>query len=325
MSGHSHGSGLPRLHIVYRSHGGENAKSRPPYYSKLLGLASVVRAVRESGVSPHVVYWNDGPIPGDRLEVMRATGEVVQIDGGSNRRSYRAALQMAARSEWDDADLVWLMEDDYLYQPQAFRMLAEGAAALPDADYLSMYGREALDVASPRRAPRGYGRLGAVDVPDPVHVGGATWFRGVSTTSTFGVRLGVLREDCALLRALPYTGGGWDHTTCLTVQGLQPFSWAEIREELLPVGELPVSQWPASVARGLVRTGVNLRSRRSPARCRRLYLCDPVCAVHVELSALACATDWSSVAADTRAWALGEGIPVATHEADASAGPGPGA
>jgi L-lactate dehydrogenase (cytochrome) len=95
MTGTADDAARPGLRIIYRSHGGENAKNRPPYYSKLLGLASVVRAVRESGVSPDVVYWNDGPIPIDRLEVMRTTGEVVQIDGGSNRRSYRAAIELA--------------------------------------------------------------------------------------------------------------------------------------------------------------------------------------------------------------------------------------
>lgn len=314
----------PRLRIIYRSHGGENAKSRPSYYSKVLGLASVVRAVRESGVSPQVVYWNDGPIPDDRRELMQASGQVVQISAGSNRRSYRSALRMAARSPWDDSDLVWLMEDDYLYQPYAFRTLVEAAAALPDADYLSLYGRVALDTTSPRQAPRGYPNLGAVDVPDAVSIGGAMWFRGMSTTSTFGVRLGVLRQDYALLRALPYSGGAWDHTMCLTVQGLQPFAWEQVRGELLPMGRVPAVQWPASMARGAVRTAVNLSSRRPPTRRRRLYLCDPGCATHVEMSATACHTDWAAVAADTRAWALDQGIPVGAAEVDASAGSTPG-
>jgi len=303
----------PRLRILYRSHGGENAKGRPPYYSKLLSLASVVRAVRqarEAGVTAELTYWNDGPVPADRLDLMRATGEVVQVTLGSNRRSYRAALDRAARSDWDDADLVWLVEDDYLYQPYAFHWLAQAAAVLPDADYLSMYGRGPLDRTSPRQAPRTHARPGAAEAPDAVSVGGATWFRGLSTTSTFGVRLGVLREDLALLRALPFSGGAWDHTTCLTVQGLQPFTWTHVRQELLPFGRLPVAQWPASAARGVVHAGVNLRSRRSPARRRRLYQCDPICVAHLELSEVS-DTRWAALAGEVQAWALAEGIPVA--------------
>jgi len=112
------------------------------------------------------------------------------------------------------------------------------------------------------------------------------------------------------LRALPFSGGAWDHTTCLTVQGLQPFTWTHVRQELLPIGRLPVAQWPASAARGVVHAGVNLRSRRSPARRRRLYQCDPICAAHLELSELS-DTRWAALAGEVQAWALAEGIPVA--------------
>jgi len=300
----------PVLRIIYRSHGGENIKSRPPYYSKLLGLASVVRAVTECGVPHQVIFWNDGPIPGDRLELMRSSGDVVQIDGGSNRASYRAAIDLVARSGWGPDDLIWFAEDDYLYLPDAFRRFVAGARAIPDADYLSMFGGLALDLTSPRNAPRALQRFGAADVPDAVEVDGIRWFRGVSTTSTFGVRRSVLLQDRRLLRVLPYSGGSWDHTTCLSVQGLQPFSWSELGSELLPFRSLPPARWPASMVRGAVRVGVNLRARRSAARRRRLYLCDPVAALHMELPARGSDLDWESLAGEARQWAVGQGIPV---------------
>jgi len=315
----------PRLRIIYRSHGGENMKSRPAYYSKLLALVSTVRSATESGLDPHLVFWNDGPIPADRLDFMRATGEVVRIDAGSNRGSYRAAIDMAAHSDWSPRDLVWFAEDDYLYRPETFRAVAAAAAALPDADYLSVFGGSALDVDSPLRAYRAYPRLGAVDVPDPVGAGGFTWFRGVSTTSTFGVRLRVLREDSALLRIVPYSGGSWDHTTCLTVQGRQPFAWREVREELLPFGALPAGQWPASIVRGVVRSGVNLRSRRAPEHRRTLYLCDPVGAIHLELPGEdddhegspdpRRSAEWAVLAEETRRWGRDHGVTVPEHAA----------
>jgi hypothetical protein len=311
--------GAPRLRIVYRSHGGENLKSRPSFYSKLLALASFVRAAQESGVDPHLLFWNDGPMPADRLELMRATGEVVRIDVGSNRASYRAAIEMVAQSDWSSRDVIWFAEDDYLYRPRALRAVMAAAAAIPDADYLSVFGGAALDVDSPLNDVRAYPRSGAADVPQPIDAGGFRWFRGVSTTSTFGVRLSVLREDRHLLRILPYSGGSWDHTTCLAVQGRQPFTWAEVREELMPFGEQPVGRWPASVARGIVRAGVNLRSHRAPERRRTLYLCDPVGAVHLELPDdddfpdahdPRHSREWSDLAAQTRRWAADRGITV---------------
>ena len=57
------------LHVVYRSYGGENAKGRPPYYSKLLALTSMVRAAELAGEHVHLVFLNDGTIPADRLAV----------------------------------------------------------------------------------------------------------------------------------------------------------------------------------------------------------------------------------------------------------------
>jgi hypothetical protein len=69
------------LHVVYRSYGGENAKSRPPFYSKLLALASLLCALEEADGAIEVLFINDGPVPIDRLELMRSKGEVVQLPG----------------------------------------------------------------------------------------------------------------------------------------------------------------------------------------------------------------------------------------------------
>jgi hypothetical protein len=307
----------PRLRIIYRSHGGENAKDRPAYYSKLLGLASVARAVEESGLwpEPQVIFWNDGPIPADRVELMRSCGEVVQIEGGSNRASYRAAIEMATRSDWGVDDLVWFAEDDYLYQPNAFRLLMEAVERIPQADYLSIFGGKALDLAAPRSAPRALPRLGAGDTTDPIDVDGLQWFRGVSTTSTFGVRLGALREDRRLLRALPFTGGSWDHATCLSIQGLQPFSWHDIGAELLPFTQKPAKEWPAAMVRGAVGVAANLRSHRSDRHRRQLFLSEPVSAMHMEFPT---AFDWEPFAHQTRAWALARGIPVGSESSTLS-------
>ena len=109
---------------------------------------------------------------------------------------------------------------------------------------------------------------------------------------------------------IPYSGGAWDHTTCLTVQGRQPFPWAEIRQELAPFSSSPAGQWPASIARGLVRSAVNARSRRREQHCRTLYLSDPVGAQHMELPVGGVGVDWAGLADQTRAWALEQGIPV---------------
>lgn len=308
-----------RLRIIVRSHGGEGLKPRPPFFSKMLGLVSLVRAIRECGPDPDVIFWNDGPLPDDRLALMRTAGAVARLDAGSNRASYRAAIDLAATSDWPDDDLVWFAEDDYLYQPDTFRHVLAAAAAIPDLDYLSAFGNRAIDPGSPRTATAWFPGRGAQDTPAKVEVGGVTWYRGVSTTSTFGVRLRVLREDRTLLRLLPFSGGAWDHTTCMTLQGRTTFDWDELREDVLPFGSVPPARWPVAMARGAVRVAVNLRSRRAPERCRTLYLADPVLAQHMELPIGTRGPLWESLAGQTGDWAAREGIDLRAPLAEAGA------
>jgi len=147
-----------------------------------------------------------------------------------------------------------------------------------------------------------------------VTLDGVQWFRGISTTSSFGVRRSALRQDARLLRLCPFTGGSWDTTTCLVLQGYQPFDGATLRADLWPVGAPPRERHKRFV-RGLTRAAVNPRALRRPSRRRLLMSCDPLLVTHMDLT---CgppnctdpAADWPSVATDTAAWAAGRGIAI---------------
>ncbi|MGH3923456.1 MAG: hypothetical protein ACRDTT_11420, partial [Pseudonocardiaceae bacterium] len=68
--------GAPRLRVFYRLCGGENSKQRPSYYSKLLALSSLIRAVDALDPEPELVFVSDGPVAAPRLALMKARGEV---------------------------------------------------------------------------------------------------------------------------------------------------------------------------------------------------------------------------------------------------------
>lgn len=85
----------------------------PPYYSKLLGPVSFLRAVEKTDAT--VVWLNNGPIPADRERLMDDVGEKVLLPGVPMRRSYWAALQYATSGRWPDDDVVCFVEDDYLH------------------------------------------------------------------------------------------------------------------------------------------------------------------------------------------------------------------
>jgi hypothetical protein len=304
---------LTRLHVVYRSYGPSNGKARPAFYSKLLALTSLVRAVEEAGQPIDLIFLNDGPIPQERLAVMSAAGEIVARSRLGLRGSYHAGLALARQRGWPDEDLVWFSEDDYLYRPGALRQLLAAAEALPRAAYLALYAsigsRSPEGGALPDHAPLPAGWRGS----DPVQVNGHAWRRGLSTTWTFGVRVKALRADERLLAYSVYAGlGGCDHAMCLMYQGLPPFPWRSLGRDLLFAGPryfTPIRRVKRFVI-APVRAAFNLWSRTRAGRAHLLFAADPLLATHMEEAFLAHGTDWLAVAQSCARWGAERGISI---------------
>lgn len=267
---------------MYRSHGGENSKGRPGWYSKLVGLRSFTRAVevlREQRPDRplEVVFLNDGPVPAERLDVMARWGDPVTIAGGSNRRSYLQGLALARRRAWAPGDLLLLAEDDYLWRPEALVSLTDAAADPRSAgvDYFAPYGRPVEDDGRPVR-----------------------WGPLESTTSTFAVRVAALRQDERLLRLCAFSGGDFDYASCLTLQGRPRFTLREVLDHHAPADGTPA--WRAALRSGYLvalRTAVDLRSLRRPSRRRRILGAEPALATHMELGWIV-PGPWERIAAD---------------------------
>lgn len=314
-------SGPVKLRILYRHYGGDNTKPRPSYYSKMLALASLLRAVEVLDEEPELVFINDQVRPGPILSLMESRGEVVPAKGGSDARSYRFMLDREVARPAPADTFLWFSEDDYLYRPDALRHLSRGVTAVPGADYLTMYGSRALDAeaSAGRRRIVERGRAGAADDVAAISVDDVQWFRAAACTSTFGTHLGTLREDLRLLRLTSVSGGAWDTTTNLALGGFLPFTGPELRADLLPGRSAPVADWPRSIARGAVRLVVTARSLRRPSRRRTLFGTDPELISHMEIDQLrsrfpgserSAATDWDTIAKETTAWAEERGIDV---------------
>ncbi|WP_432544500.1 hypothetical protein [Kineococcus sp. SYSU DK002] len=296
------------LHVVYRSHGGENAKGRPSWYSKALALDSFLRAVataRAAGEGVEVLFLNDGPLPQDRLDLVRAHGSVRAITGGSNRASYLAALKLAARSDWSAQDLVLFAEDDYLWRPDALVSLLRSAAG-HRAEYFAPYGVGTHDDIEGRvpqwRRPR------SARGEDAIPSSAVRWVPHESTTSTFAVRVGALREDHRLLVLCCLSGGDFDHTSLLAVQGIPRFTARDLVHHHPGASSNPVLRVARAAYLTAVRGAVDVASLRRPARRRRLAAADPAVCTHMEDGWLAPAPTgqpgyWEDLAADTRRWA----------------------
>ncbi|WP_369054986.1 hypothetical protein [Kineococcus terrestris] len=275
-----------RLHAVYRTHGGENAKGRPEWYSKEVALQSFLRAVeraRGEGLDVELVVLGDGPLDPATTALARAWGDLVTISAGDNRRSYLHAVSLPRRREWPAGDLVLLAEDDYLWRPDALVELVAAARSHPDADYLAPYGPAPDEPGAPQR-----------------------WERIESTTSTFAARAGALRQDERLLALCAWSGGDFDVTTCMTLAGRPRFS---VRDLVVhhPTDD-PVPAHVAAARHGYLaalRLAVDARAAlRRPARRRALLGARPVLATHGEEGWVA-PGDWAQLAESTRRWAAG--------------------
>ena len=293
-----------RLYVVCRSVGSENAKNRPAFYSKSLALASLLRAVENVDIPTQIVFANDGPIPAERLALMRSAGEVLPVRCGSNRSSYRLVLRLPRARGWAPDDLVWFAEDDYLYTADALAGVVAAAEKLPEADYFTTYSRLRFATDATRRSPRFADQDRSDGDPDAVEIGGVRWYHAVSSTSTFGAWVHTLRADERLLRTVPFVGGAFDHATCLTYQGYRPFGLAELGGEPLEPGGAPAAR---RVARAAALTGLrgtlNAVALARPERARRVLVApDPDLATHLESSHLAPGTDWAAEARAVQEW-----------------------
>ncbi len=292
------------IHLVYRSCSVENRKRRPDYYNKWVTLLSFIRGA-ERLPDADVVFVNDGPIPGDKLELMKDCGRVLSVNGDNlsgMRASYTYALRLPDRENWPADDVVMFAEDDYLFTADAFVALADAADHLPWADYFSLYG-ERSDFETPevrRRFAVPYGwhpDRGAI-------LSGRTWFNQPSITSTFGARVGPLREDLDIFWQCmrPFRRRFLDHETFLITQGAIPYHGWQL------VAGLPGDFEPS--LRGVVRAAVLVpyrfalnRRARLQLHPHRLYAVSPNEATHLEHPVISPDRDWRQLADEVRSWA----------------------
>lgn len=228
----------PRLYIIYRSTGGDNRKNRPPYYSKMLCLRSFLAAAARVRDRATITFMNDGPMPEDRLAIMRAWGTVESLPGLGNSPSYRKALEMAVALPADA--LVYFAEDDYLYRPEAFEKILAAFDTLPNVDYITPFDH--LDRYIRRDdSRRGYSRVYVA--------GGIHWRTVESSCMTFGARVRRMRSDAWIHRLGTVPNTPRDRIIWRCALGEKWFFWKFPKRTLVgPIPSLATHMEPAGMA-----------------------------------------------------------------------------
>jgi hypothetical protein len=284
------------LTVLYRTRPGDNTKARPAWYDRRTAWESMLAGLtRVPGAEVTVVA--DGGLPAELRGVVERHAEVVPISAGRTASSFRAALRVGCRlARHLPADhLVWFAEDDYLYRPDALPALVAAVAAVPAADYFSVWTPQ--DAAWHATHPSQPDRAVAPLPGGAVVVGGQVWDRASKTTSTFGVRAGTLLADAWLLDLGSRVGAPFDTATWHALQGMQPFPLRHLASDLAPApsvrGVVKVGGKP--VLRGVLDAAVAL------ARPHRVLVApaSPL-AVHMEVAQLPDDPSWAALAEDLR-------------------------
>ena len=280
-----------QLQVIYRTHAGSNAKSRPSWFDPRTAWESLAASLSGIGGAA-VTVVADGGLPPQLADAFGPQHGRVDIRAGRVAASFRCALAVGRKlSQGLPPDtLLWFAEDDYLYRPEAMPALLAAAAEVPEADYFTLYEPDdsAWHATHPSQPDHRVPPLaGGV-----VQAGGHAWHRIGKTTSTFGVRAGTLRADAWLLDLGSRVGAPFDTATWHALQGLRPFPWRHLLSDLDPA---PSLRGVAKVAaKPVMRAALNVTPVLSPRRT----LIAPVehLAVHLESGHLSAGTDWAALA-----------------------------
>jgi hypothetical protein len=271
-------------------------------------LASALQSAEYADAN--IVVLADGPIPEDLRALASKKARIVDLAGGpvGMRRSFMAGLKYPDVAEWPDEDLVYFCEDDYLHETQAMVELTAAAVRLDSAHYFALYAwtqrhHPCHSPCAPYRAP-------AMWQPHAEYTVGETlWVNVPNTTSTFGARIGTLREDIGIFRQgmIPYRTRLLDYEMLLVVQGRFPYSPSEIlRGHEFTRSRTGLKALAANAVLTPFRLAYELRTltrRRNP---HLLYAPDPNLACHMETEFLSPGVDWSAVAKCADIWADGQ-------------------
>lgn len=183
------------LHVIYRACDGERLEIRPKFFSKLICLKSILKALQcLEHVSFHLIY--DGVLREDFRKLVEPIGEIDVLSNVGNSQSFWFAYQKAVAFPSDH--FVYFLEDDYLHCANAIQKLFECFTDVP-ADYVSLYDH-----------PVRYKLYDGVEKDwqleeDTIYISKSHHWRTVeSTCMTFATRSHILREDQMIFERYVY-------------------------------------------------------------------------------------------------------------------------
>lgn len=217
-----------KINFIYRSAPGNSKKhTRPEYFDKAACLKSFISAYNNvpDANKGDVIFLNDGELDSDIRSLMDSMeAEIIQLGGIGNSSSLRYAHNIGMTKEWEEQDLIYFAEDDYIYMENAFAYLLNAADDLADGHYFTLYDH-----------PDRYTRKDDVnDGYSKVFVSRDCHWRTVeSTCQTYGARIRSFRKDSWIHRLGTSLNTPRGREMFRAVQGIGKYFWKFPKHKVL--------------------------------------------------------------------------------------------
>lgn len=177
------------LKAIYRISDGSYKKERFTFAPKEVCLRNFVGVFRMPATDLTIIADNVG----DETFAMvnRLHPNVIRTNFGNGADSWRHAAFDIALKKFNDDDVVYFVEDDYLHVPGAKQALVEGISI---ADYVSLYDNSDKYINAADGGPNHFVEHGG-EMTRVIRTPSSHWKVTNSTTMTFAVTVTTLRED----------------------------------------------------------------------------------------------------------------------------------
>ena len=183
-----------RIHIFYRISDKGYAKEKPDYINNENCLKNALSAFPCKFVSWKIIADDISCATNSLINDLGLSGSCVPVRIGNGAGTFRIALQHAC--DLPAEDIVYMLENDYIHQPESLAALRE-AFTLP-VDYVTLY-----DHPDKYMLPDQGGNLLCLNGGEETTVfkRSRCWWRLTnSTTMTFAARAQTFRQDADLMR-----------------------------------------------------------------------------------------------------------------------------
>jgi len=156
-------------------------KERPEWFDREKIFDSFVKTFNDRVV--YTALFDKGSGDVDKHFISKKSVDVIEIDAGSEARSFTSALQYVKEQSYDDNDIIYFVEDDYLHRDGWVDILIEGFEYI-GADYFTLY-----DHSDKYYLPMYENLTSKVIATKSIH-----WRSTPSTTCTFACKFKTLKK-----------------------------------------------------------------------------------------------------------------------------------